>query len=171
MDQAKTGRLIAVLRKERGLTQQQLGEKLGVTGRTVSRWETGKYMPDLGVLQELAAFLGVSVDTLLSGEKPAMPDVFVPAAGNVSENMSASAFERKEKLRFYQRKWLREHKGYLTFWILLWCAALAVVIGLGKPVLGGFLPLLGLWIYGHIRNRMMIYAEGHVFGNPGSPGK
>ena len=169
MDQAKTGRLIAALRKERGLTQQQLGEKLGVTGRTVSRWETGKYMPDLGVLQELAALLGVSVDTLLLGERSAAPDVFAPAVEGVSENTSASTFERKEKLRFYQRKWLREHKGYLAFWILLWCAAPAAVIWLGRPVLGGLLPLFGLWIYGHIRNRMMIYAEGHVFGNPGSP--
>lgn len=41
MDQVKTGRLIAALRKEKGLIQQQLGEKLGVTGKTVSRWETG----------------------------------------------------------------------------------------------------------------------------------
>ena len=127
-------------------------------------------MPDLSVLQELAALLGVSVDTLLSGERTAMPDVFAPAVEDVSENTSASAFERKERLRFYQHKWLGEHKGYLSFWILLWCAALAAVIGLGKPALGGLLLLSGLWIYGHIRNRMMIYTEGHAFGNPGSPG-
>ncbi len=44
MDQIKIGKFIAVLRKEKGLTQEQLGEKLGVTNKTVSRWENGNYM-------------------------------------------------------------------------------------------------------------------------------
>ena len=47
MDQMKTGKFIAALRKEKGMTQEKLGEKLGVTNKTVSRWENGNYMPDI----------------------------------------------------------------------------------------------------------------------------
>ena len=69
MDQKKTGQLIADLRKEIGLTQEGLGEKLGVSQRSVSRWETGKNMPDLSLLTPLADTLGVSVTELLAGER------------------------------------------------------------------------------------------------------
>ena len=47
MNQIKIGKFIAALRKEKGMTQEQLGEKLGVTNKTVSRWENGNYMPDV----------------------------------------------------------------------------------------------------------------------------
>lgn len=50
MDQAKVGKFIAQLRKEQGLTQEALGERLGVTNKTVSRWENGNYMPDIELL-------------------------------------------------------------------------------------------------------------------------
>lgn len=69
MDQEKTGRLIAELRKEAGLTQEELGGRLGVSQRSVSRWETGKNMPDLSLLTPLADTLGVSVTELLQGER------------------------------------------------------------------------------------------------------
>ena len=47
MDQMKIGRYIALLRRQAGLTQEKLGEKLGVTNKTISRWENGNYMPDI----------------------------------------------------------------------------------------------------------------------------
>ena len=53
MDQIKVGKFIAMLRKEQGLTQEALGQKLGVTNKTVSRWETGNYMPDIELLVPL----------------------------------------------------------------------------------------------------------------------
>ena len=69
MNQEKVGKLIALKRKEKGLTQEQLAEKLGVTNKAVSKWETGKSMPDLGNIQELCKILGVSLTTLLGGEE------------------------------------------------------------------------------------------------------
>lgn len=69
MDQAGTGRLIADCRKGKGLTQAQLAEKLNITDRAVSKWETGKSMPDASVMLELCQILGVSANELLSGEK------------------------------------------------------------------------------------------------------
>lgn len=69
MDQAKIGKLISELRKDKGLTQEQLAEKIGVTQKSVSRWETGKNMPDVSLLQLLSLELDISVSELLDGEK------------------------------------------------------------------------------------------------------
>ena len=69
MDLDKIGKFIALNRKNKGLTQEQLAEKLGVTNKTISRWETGKYMPDLSLLKPLSEELGITLNELLSGEK------------------------------------------------------------------------------------------------------
>ena len=69
MDLDKIGKFIALNRKNKGLTQEQLAEKLGVTNKTVSRWETGKYMPDLSLLKPLSEEFGITLNELLSGEK------------------------------------------------------------------------------------------------------
>jgi len=69
IDYEKTGKLIAELRKEKGMTQAHLAEKLGVTDRAVSKWERGKSFPDVGILQELARALDMTVGELLEGER------------------------------------------------------------------------------------------------------
>ena len=69
MELKKIGKLIAVKRKEKGLTQEELAEKLGVTNKAVSKWETGRGMPDLAIIQELSKVLGITVSTLLNGEE------------------------------------------------------------------------------------------------------
>lgn len=69
MNAAKTGELIARLRKEMNLTQKELAEKLAVTDKAISRWETGKGLPDTALLEPLAAVLGISVGELLAGER------------------------------------------------------------------------------------------------------
>ena len=68
MDTVKTGLFICLLRKQRGLTQSQLAEAIGVTDKAVSRWETGRGFPDISLLEPLAAALGTSVTELLAGE-------------------------------------------------------------------------------------------------------
>lgn len=69
MDQQKIGRFLKELRKEKNLTQESLAEKLNVSGRTVSRWETGTNMPDISLLVELADFYQVSIAELINGER------------------------------------------------------------------------------------------------------
>lgn len=69
MDQARIGRFLQELRKEKGLTQEQLAENLYVARRTVSRWETGSNMPDLDVLVQLADLYDVNLRELLDGER------------------------------------------------------------------------------------------------------
>ncbi len=68
MDQIKIGKFIAEKRKEQGLTQMQLAEKLSITDRAVSKWENGKTMPDSGIMLELCGALSISVNDLLHGE-------------------------------------------------------------------------------------------------------
>ena len=69
MDQRKIGSFLKELRKEKGLTQEQLAEKMSVSGRTVSRWETGSNMPDLDILIELSDLYDVDIRELLDGER------------------------------------------------------------------------------------------------------
>ncbi len=69
MDQIKIGRFLKALRNEKGLTQEQAAERLNVSGRTVSRWETGRNMPDIGMLVELAEFFDVSIAEIIDGER------------------------------------------------------------------------------------------------------
>jgi transcriptional regulator with XRE-family HTH domain len=69
MNQEKIGKFIAKCRKDRNITQEQLAEKLGVTNKSVSRWENGVNMPDYSILKELCNILDIDVNEFLSGEK------------------------------------------------------------------------------------------------------
>lgn len=69
MDQQKIGKFIAKLRKEKGLTQRELAEKLLITEKSVSKWECGKCLPDVSTMIPLCKILQISVNELLSGEK------------------------------------------------------------------------------------------------------
>ena len=70
MDQEKIGVLLRSLRVQKGMTQKELAEKLGLSGKTVSKWECGQGCPDVSVLPELAGILGVSMEDLLAGQLP-----------------------------------------------------------------------------------------------------
>ena len=72
MDQIKIGRFIAQKRKEHKMTQVQLAEKLGITDRAVSKWETGKSLPDASIMLELCGLLKITVNDLLCGEEVSM---------------------------------------------------------------------------------------------------
>ena len=72
MDQIKIGKFIASKRKEQKMTQVQLAEKLGITDRAVSKWETGKSLPDASIMLQLCGYLKITVNDLLSGEVVSM---------------------------------------------------------------------------------------------------
>ena len=69
MDQQKIGQFLRECRKEKGITQEQLAEMLGVTNRSVSRWENGSNLPDLDILIEMADYYDVELRELLDGER------------------------------------------------------------------------------------------------------
>ena len=69
MDQKKIGKFLKELRKEKGITQEEFAEMLYVSGRTVSRWETGTNMPDISVLVDIAEIFDVSIPEIINGER------------------------------------------------------------------------------------------------------
>ena len=69
MDQKKVGAFFRELRREKGLTQEQLAENFNVSARTVSRWETGSNMPDIDVLIEMSDYYNVDIRELIDGER------------------------------------------------------------------------------------------------------
>ena len=95
MDQIKIGKFIASCRKEEGMTQAELEEKLGISDRAVSKWETGKSMPDSGIMLELCRFLKINVNELLSGER-IMAEFY---SKQVEENLLTMKRELEERDR------------------------------------------------------------------------
>lgn len=85
MEQEMIGKFISACRKENGLTQMQLAEKLNITNRAVSKWETGKSMPDVSLMLDLCNILGITVNELLSGERIIMEDYQKRAEENLME--------------------------------------------------------------------------------------
>lgn len=89
MDQEKIGRFIASCRKEAGLTQAGLAEKLGITDRAVSKWENGRSMPDVSIMLTLCSLLGINVNELLSGEHLEMENYKEKAEENLLQLQKA----------------------------------------------------------------------------------
>ncbi len=85
MNQEAIGKFIAACRKEKNLTQMQLAEKLNITNRAVSKWETGKSCPDASNMLELCDILGITVNDLLSGERITMENYQKKAEENLIE--------------------------------------------------------------------------------------
>ena len=120
MNQIKIGKFIAAKRKEQNLTQEKLAEKLGITDRAVSKWETGKSLPDASIMLELCALLGITVNDLLCGEVVSME--------NYNEQMEKSLIEMvKQKEQSDKRLLTMEIVIGLTSTIFLF-AMLAVGI-------------------------------------------
>ncbi len=99
MDQKKMGAFIKALRKEKNLTQEQLAETLGVSNRTVSRWETGSNTPDLDMVIILADYFGVEVKELIDGEKLKETEIYTEP-----ENIKAVADYNKDREKNLIRK-------------------------------------------------------------------
>ena len=97
MDAKITGCFIAQLRKELGLTQKELAEKLEVTDKAISRWETGKGLPDTSLLKPLAEIFGVSVGELLSGKRMDDSQIKSQADHIILESLSYEESQEKWK--------------------------------------------------------------------------
>ncbi|SHK15549.1 Helix-turn-helix [Desulforamulus aeronauticus DSM 10349] len=107
MDCTKVGRLIFQLRKEKGLTQQQVTDLLNISNKTISKWECGLGFPDVSLWSELAAVLGADIQKMLEGKlDPNLPDVgkidktqfyVCPACGNIRTSTSISCCGRKQR--------------------------------------------------------------------------
>ena len=95
MDIVKTGRFIAEVRKERGLTQRELADALCISDKTVSKWETGRGLPEVSLMLPLCGVLGISVNDLLTGERVTPSDYQKKAEENMMDLMQENAENRK----------------------------------------------------------------------------
>ena len=115
MDQKKIGGFLKELRKEKGITQEEFAEHLNVSGRTVSRWETGANMPDISLLVGISEFFDVSIPEIINGERK-------------SETMNEEVKEVVDKLSDYANaeketiiKNIRIHSIVGTLALVIYC--------------------------------------------------
>jgi transcriptional regulator with XRE-family HTH domain len=99
MNQEAIGGFIATCRKDKELTQMQLAEKLNITNRAVSKWETGKSVPDSSIMLDLCEILGITVNELLSGERITMEDYQKEAERNLIDLQTKKGRAQKSLLR------------------------------------------------------------------------
>ena len=115
MNQKVTGKFISQKRKEKNLTQEQLAEKLGVSNKTVSKWETGKCMPDYSVVKTLCDELEITVAELMDGE--------------ASEEKSVRTYDEEQIMDLLKRTQDLEKQKNLLYGILL------IVMGIASQAL------------------------------------
>ena len=118
MDMQKIGSFLAELRKEKNLTQDELGAQIGVTNKTISRWETGNYLPPVEMQQTLGDNFGVSINEILNGERI--------SDGNykdISEQNIKSALTKSDSV-------IAKHRKIMNWVIAVVVAALYITISL-----------------------------------------
>ena len=96
----KTGAFLKQLRKENNMTQEQLGERIGVTNKTVSRWKTGNYMPPVECLELLSNIYQISINEILAGERLADEKIKEIADENIASVLGEL---QKENQKFENR--------------------------------------------------------------------
>lgn len=168
MDLIQTGKFIAELRKEKGLTQEQLGEKVGVTNKTVSRWETGNYLPPADMLLILSELFGVSINELLSGKRLTENEYKQAAEKNLQQTIKASSFSLKDKIDFYKRKWLKEHTAIMLFIGICIIGIFVTGLIMRNSLVGYIAVLMLVLAHGWRNNAMMTYVENNAYDGSGN---
>lgn len=168
MDLKVIGAFLAKLRKDRGMTQEALGETLGVSGKTVSRWETGVYLPPVEMLEALSKLYGLTINELLAGRTLGEKDYPAAAEETIKSALRESAFSYKDRVAYFTEKWKKEH--FLSNLLLGALYILAIVFLWVRVSVTGWIVLVTLLGLGGIawrRNQMMSYVEAHSFdGRP-----
>ncbi len=113
MNQIMIGRFIAMKRKEKNLTQEQLAEKLGISNKTISKWENGKCMPDYSIVKPLCQELGITIAELMDGE--------------VKENNSIRIFDEQQIIDMLERIQRLEKQKQSLFGIMLIVMGIAMI--------------------------------------------
>ena len=166
MDMTKMGAFLQELRREQGLTQEQLGEKLHVSAKTISRWETAAYMPPVDMLMALSEMYGLSINELVAGER-LTPDALPQAA---EENLTAAlkeqeAFQLNEQKHFWQEKWLREHRWGIAGLVGVFCGVTLFFAYIQRTDLVAILALITIGLTVFLRNRRDDYVEHHLYND------
>lgn len=163
MDNIKIGKLIAKCRKEKNLTQKELAESLGVTDKSVSKWENGICLPDVSLYKELCSLLGITLNEFFAGEKITNEKYKEVADENLYNALENSVFTLKDKIKYFKKKWEKEHFLSLTIWMLI--IVFFIILGFIKDNGLQYLFMIIGFISGIIENnRMMAYIEKNAYG-------
>ena len=116
MDQIKIGKFIAEMRKEQNLTQIDLAEQLGISNKTISKWECGNGMPDYAVMESLCDILNININELLSGERLPLQEYSKKAEENMISLMQENSQNSKRDIR----EWFGFMIGVVTLAFVVW---------------------------------------------------
>lgn len=167
MELTQIGKFIAELRKEHGFTQEQLGDEIGVTNKTVSRWETGTYLPPADALLAMSELFDVSINEILSGKRLSKEEYKEAAEENLRQTVKASSFSLKEKMYYFKKKWLKEHILAMALWGICIIGVLTAGVILSEPLLAYSSVVLLILGYAWRNNTMMTYVEQNAFDGSG----
>lgn len=164
MDMMKMGAFLQELRREHNLTQEQLGEKLHVSSKTISRWETGAYMPPVEMLSELSTLYGLTINELVAGER--LTSEALPLAAE--ENLAAALkeqqeFQLSEQKRFWQEKWLRDHRWAIAALVGVFCGLTVFFAFIRRSDMVAIIALIAVGLTVFLRNRRDGYVEHHLY--------
>lgn len=169
MDTVKIGEFLTVLRKEKGLTQVQLGEKIGVTNKTISRWENGNYLPSVDMLKLLSDEFDVTINEIINGERINNNDYKKVADENISEILTEGSFTTKsaftvnEKIKFWKKRWLRRNRFHNCVMLVLFLLAFIYGFVSDDICIISAVTIAGFIVRTIVYNRMMSYIEKNAF--------
>lgn len=162
MDMQKIGNFLAELRKSQNLTQEELGTEIGVTNKTISRWENGNYLPPIEMLQILSKKYDVSINEILSGKRLDNESYKSKAEENITIALTNSAFSIKDKQTYFKKKWEKDHRFELilemiilivaTILSAIYCKELCVISSIASFI----------WAV-CINNRRAAYIERYIY--------
>ena len=163
MNQEKIGKLIAECRKEKKLTQNELANMLGVSDKSVSKWENGKCLPDVSLYKTLCEILGITLNDFFAGEKIQEEEYRKVADENLLSALENSTFTLKDKIDFFKKKWEKDHVFELTLMMIV--VVFFIIYGFIKDNGVQYLFMIIGLVSGVIENnKMMAYIERNAYG-------
>ncbi len=166
MDQVKIGKLISECRKANNLTQVQLAEKLGVTDKSVSKWENGNCLPDVSLYKKICEILGITLNEFFAGERLTDETFKSVADDNLFSALENSIFTLKDKIDFFKKKWKKDNISKILLSFISW---ITIIIALKFQnveiyLIGTISGMLAMLFYIILYNQMMIYVEKNAYG-------
>lgn len=163
MDQVKIGKLIAECRKAKKMTQVELANMLGVTDKSISKWENGNCLPDVSLYKKLCEILGITLNEFFAGERISDVTFKEVADNNLLSVLENSIFTLKDKIDYFKKKWEKEHFLELTLEMLV--IIFFIIYGFIKDNGLQYLFMILGFIIGVVENnRMMVYIEKNAYG-------
>ena len=147
MDTKQIGTFLKQLRTEHGMTQEQLGEKVGVSNKTISRWETGNYMPPVECLSMLSDLYHISINEILAGKRVSGENFTAIA----DQNLTSTLQDLEQEHRVFEKRMM---------WVLAIATLLAMLIMILLPMKSwkDVLVLVLVWALALIANTVIIVA-------------